>query len=67
MALDPIRVGSVTLDPALVMLVLASLAVVVLLALTIVAALNMSRRRLEASAQDAQLTSSRCACKPLPR
>ncbi|MGZ5849901.1 MAG: DNA recombination protein RmuC [Methyloceanibacter sp.] len=56
MALDPIRVGSVTLDPALVMLVLASLAVVVLLALTIVAALNMSRRRLEASAQDAQLT-----------
>jgi DNA recombination protein RmuC len=56
MALDPIRVGSVTLDPALVMLVLASLAVVALLALTIVAALNMSRRRREASAQDAQLT-----------
>jgi DNA recombination protein RmuC len=56
MALDPIRVGSVTLDPALVMLVLASLAVVALLALTIVAALNMSRRRREASAQDVQLT-----------
>ena len=56
MALDPIRVGSVTLDLALVMLVLASLAVVALLALTIVAALNMSRRRREASAQDAQLT-----------
>ena len=48
MALDPIRVGSVTLDPALVLLVLASLAVLALLALTIVAALNMSRRRREA-------------------
>jgi DNA recombination protein RmuC len=56
MALDPIRVGSVTLDPALVLLVLASLAVVALLALAIFAALNMSRRRREASAQDAQLT-----------
>jgi DNA recombination protein RmuC len=56
MALDPIRVGSVTLDPALVLLILASLAVVALLALAIFAALNMSRRRREASAQDAQLT-----------
>jgi DNA recombination protein RmuC len=56
MAFDPIRVGSVTLDPALVLLVLAGLVVAGLLVLIVVAALNMSRRRREASSQDAQLT-----------
>ena len=56
MAFDPIRVGDVTLDPALVLLVLAGLAVAGLLVLIVVAALNMSRRRREASSQDAQLT-----------
>jgi DNA recombination protein RmuC len=56
MAFDPIRVGGVTLDPALVLLILAGLAVAGLLALIVVAALNMSRRRREALSQDAQLT-----------
>jgi DNA recombination protein RmuC len=56
MAFDPIRVGGVTLDPALVLLVLAGLAVAGLLALIVVAALNMRRRRREALSQDAQLT-----------
>ena len=52
---DILRVGSLDLDPTLMLLALAGLAVVALLALVIVSALNMSRRRREASAQDAQL------------
>jgi DNA recombination protein RmuC len=52
---DILRVGSLDLDPMLMLLALAGLAVVALLALVIVSALNMSRRRREASAQDAQL------------
>jgi DNA recombination protein RmuC len=52
---DILRVGSLDLDPMLMLLALAGLALVALLALVIVSALNMSRRRREASAQDAQL------------
>ena len=56
MALDPIRIGSVTIDPALALIALAGFAVLALVALVIVAALNMRRRQREASAQDSQLT-----------
>ncbi len=56
MALDPIRIGSVTIDPALALIVLAGFAVLALVALVIVAALNMRRRQREASSQDSQLT-----------
>jgi DNA recombination protein RmuC len=56
MAMDPIRVGSLTLDPALVLLALAGLAVLALLALTVVVIVQTRGRRREAQAQDAQLT-----------
>ncbi len=52
---DILRVGSLDLDPMLMLLALGGLVVAALLALVIVSALNMSRRRREASAQDAQL------------
>ena len=56
MTMGPIQVGSVTLDPMLVLLALAGLAVLALLVLTIVVCLNMGRRRREAEGQDAQLS-----------
>ena len=55
MAMEPIRIGSVTLDPMLVVLALAGLAVVALLALAIALIVHMRGRRREASAQEAQL------------
>src|SRR3990170_2914211 len=55
MALDAIRVGSVTLDPILVLLALASLAVPALIALAVTLIVHMSRRRREAQAQAAEL------------
>jgi DNA recombination protein RmuC len=55
MALDAIRVGSVTLDPVLVLLALASLAVLALIALAITLIVHMSRRRRESQAQATEL------------
>jgi DNA recombination protein RmuC len=55
MALEPLQVGSITLDPVLVVLALASLGVLALIMLATVLLVHMSRRRREASAQDAQL------------
>src|SRR3990170_1946551 len=55
MALDAIRVGSVTLDPILVLLALASLAVPALIALAVTLIVHMSRRRREAQAQATEL------------
>jgi len=55
MALEPLQVGSVTLDPVVVVLVLAGLAVLALVVLAVVLIVHMSRRKHEASLQDAQL------------
>lgn len=55
MALQPIQVGSYTLDPVVIGLVLAGLAVFALVVLAIVLIVHMSRRKREASASDAQL------------
>jgi DNA recombination protein RmuC len=55
MALEPIQVGSVTLDPVLVLLGLLGLAVLALLVLVVIVAVHMSRRRREARESDAQL------------
>jgi DNA recombination protein RmuC len=56
MLMEPIRIGSVTLDPVLVVLALAGLAVLALLALAISLIVHMRGRRREASAHEAQLT-----------
>jgi DNA recombination protein RmuC len=55
MALEPIQVGSVTLDPVLVLLGLFGVAALVLLVLVVIVAVHMSRRRREARESDAQL------------
>jgi DNA recombination protein RmuC len=55
MALEPIRIGSFTLDPVLVLLALAALAVIALMALAITLMVHMSRRRREAQAQATEL------------
>jgi DNA recombination protein RmuC len=55
MLMEPLQVGSVTLDPALVGLALAGLAVLALLALAIALIVHMRGRRRDATAQDAQL------------
>jgi DNA recombination protein RmuC len=55
MALDPLKVGSVTLDPVLVLLGLVGFAVLALLVLVVIVAVHMSRRRREARDSDAQL------------
>ena len=55
MALDAIKVGSVTLEPALVLLVLASLAVVALIALAIALIVHMRGRRRDTQAQATEL------------
>ena len=55
MALDPLQVGSVTLDPVLVLLGLLGFAVLALLVLVVIVAVHMSRRRREARESDAQL------------
>jgi DNA recombination protein RmuC len=51
----PVQVGSLALDPVLVVLVLAGLGVFALLLLAIVLIVHMSRRKREASASGAQL------------
>ena len=56
MALDPIQIGSVTLDPALILLGMAELVTVALLALVVVLAVHMSRRKREAGTQEAHLS-----------
>jgi DNA recombination protein RmuC len=55
MALDPLKVGSVTLDPVLVLLGLLGFAVLALLVLVVIVAVHTSRRRREARDSDAQL------------
>jgi DNA recombination protein RmuC len=56
MSLEPIQVGSFTIEPELALLVLAGLAVFALFVLAIVALINIGKRRREAEGQDAQLT-----------
>jgi DNA recombination protein RmuC len=55
MAMEPIRVGSITLDPVLVLLVLAGLAVLALIALAITLMVHMSRRRRDTQTQATEL------------
>jgi len=55
MAFDALRVGSVTLDPVLVLLGLLGLAVLALIVLVTIVAVHMSRRRREAREHDAHL------------
>jgi len=55
MVLEPIQVGSVTLDPVLVLLGLLGFAALALLVLVVIVAVHMSRRRREAHESDAQL------------
>ena len=55
MTLDPVQIGSVTLDPVLGLLALLGLAVLALLVLLAIAALHVGRRRREAKENDAQL------------
>jgi len=54
--MEPIQVGSVILDPVLVLLAFAGLAVLALITLAITLAVHMGRRREEASAHEAQLS-----------
>ena len=56
MALDPLQLGSITLDPVLVLLGLLGFAVLALLVLVVIVALHVSRRRREAHDSDAQLS-----------
>jgi DNA recombination protein RmuC len=55
MALAPIQIGSVTLDPVIVLLALAGLAVLALVALAIILIVHMKGRRREVEAQAAEL------------
>jgi DNA recombination protein RmuC len=55
MALDPLQLGSITLDPVLVLLGLLGFAALALLVLVVIVAVHMSRRRREARDSDAQL------------
>jgi DNA recombination protein RmuC len=56
MVMEPIQIGSLTLDPVLILLALAGLAVLALIALAIVLTVHMGRQREEASANEAQLS-----------
>jgi DNA recombination protein RmuC len=56
MALEPLRVGSVTLDPLLVLLALGGLVALALIVLVIVTVVHLGRRRREAGAQDEHMT-----------
>lgn len=56
MLTEPIRVGSLTLDPLLAVLALAGLAVLALVAFAIALIVHMRGRRREALAHEAQLT-----------
>ena len=55
MALDPLQLGSMTLDPVLVLLGLLGFAALALLVLVVIVAVHMGRRRREAHESDAQL------------
>jgi DNA recombination protein RmuC len=55
MFMEPLQIGSVTLDPMLVLLALAGLAVLALLALAIALIVHMSRRRRETESQASEL------------
>ncbi|HUU66480.1 MAG TPA: DNA recombination protein RmuC [Methyloceanibacter sp.] len=55
MNFEPVQVGSITLDPVLVALALAGLAVFALLLLAIVLIVHTSRRKQEAASSDAQM------------
>jgi DNA recombination protein RmuC len=55
MALEPIQVGNVALDPVPVLLGLLGFAALALLILVVIVAVHMSRRRREARESDAQL------------
>ncbi len=55
MVLEPLQVGTITVDPVLVGLVLAGLAVLALLILAIVTIVHLMRRKQDAVAQDEQL------------
>ncbi|MGE3529179.1 MAG: DNA recombination protein RmuC [Methyloceanibacter sp.] len=55
MALEPIRIGTVTVEPALALLALGGLAVLTLLILAVALLVHMSRRRRESEAQASEL------------
>ena len=55
MALEPIRLGSITLDPVIVLLALAGLAVLALVVLAVTLIMHMKGRRREVEAQAAEL------------
>jgi DNA recombination protein RmuC len=55
MALDAITVGSITLEPILILLALTSLAVIALIVLATTLIVHMSRRRRETQAQSTEL------------
>jgi len=56
MVMEPIQLGSIILDPVLVLLSLAGLAVLALIALAITLIVHMGRRREEVFANEAQLS-----------
>src|SRR6476660_1576743 len=55
MALDPLKIGSVALDPVLVLLGLLGFAVLALLVLVVIVTVHTSRQRRDARDSDAQL------------
>ena len=55
MALEPIHLGTITLDPVLALLALAGLAVLALIALAIALIVHMGRRRRQTEAQAGEL------------
>ncbi|MGH6736955.1 MAG: DNA recombination protein RmuC, partial [Methyloceanibacter sp.] len=55
MALEPLQMGSVTLDPVVAVLALAGLGVLALVVLAVVLIVHMSRRRRDATAHEAHL------------
>ena len=55
MVLEPLHIGTMTIDPVLVGLVLAGLAVLALLILAIVMVVHLTRRKQDAAAQGDQL------------
>jgi len=55
MVMEPIRIGTVTLDPVLALLALAGVAALALIALAIALIMHMSRRRRETEAQANEL------------
>jgi len=67
MAIEPIKVGSVTLDPVLVLLVLAGLAVLALIALAIALIVHMRAAGARPRRIRASWPSSKGGCKPSPR